>query len=208
MLAGLSSQAVNALNTKRVSLIAVLSAATVVVSYARGLSVVLPGIVEFMTVMIFVSGFCFGWAVGVPVGFIAVILYMIIPYPFAHPAAWIYSISPLLLIIMGALGVMYGVVGALLGKMQSPVKVSPRFIIEMAVVGFILTFLYDVLSSIGFFLAYPVYPSVWEAIYLTFVPLYYVYPPIIHTVTNTIVFATVAPALILGLQHFRLQEDT
>lgn len=180
-----------------------LSAVTVVIAYAQGISLGLPGVVEFMTVMIFVSGFCFGWVVGSSVGFVALSIYMMIPYPFAHPAAWIYTISPLLLVVMGLLGIMYGIVGGILGKLQNPVRMNARFVGEMALLGFALTFAYDILSSIGFYVAYPVYPSVWDAVYLTFVPLYYLYPPIVHTVTNTIIFATVAPALIRALEPFR-----
>jgi hypothetical protein len=205
------------LQTKRIALIAVLSALTIVIAYARGISLALPGVVEFMTVMIFVSGFCFGWIVGGLVGFISLVLYMLIPSPFASPAAWIFSISPVLLLIMGLLGLMYGIVGGFLGKLHNPGKMTGKvtgkmtikFIAEMAFWGFILTFSYDVLSSIGFYLAYAgIYPSVWDAIYMTFVPAYLPYPPIIHTVTNTFVFLTVAPALIFAIRALPAQWKT
>ena len=191
------------LDTKKLALTTVLSAVTIVIAYARGLGLSsLPGLVEFMTVLIFVSGFCFGWVVGGCVGFIAVTIYMLIPYPFAHPAAWLFTISPILLFVMGALGALYGIVGGVFGKLHNPAKINIKFIAEIAFLGFILTFIYDVFSSIGFYLAYPVYPSVWDAIYLTFIPLYYPYPPIIHTATNTVVFAIVAPALIHAIRVF------
>jgi len=191
------------LEAKKLALIAMLSAITIVVAYARGLGLSsLPGLVEFMTVMIFVSGFCFGWVVGVSVGFVAVIIYMLIPYPFAHPAAWLFTISPVLLLVMGLLGALYGIVGGFFGKLRNPARIDIKFVAELSFLGFVLTFIYDIFSSIGFYLAYPVYPSVWEAIYLTFIPLYYPYPPIIHTVTNTIVFAVVAPAIIHAIHVF------
>jgi hypothetical protein len=192
---------VSGLDVKKVALIAALSAVTIVIAYAKGLSTVyLPGVIECMTVMIFVSGFCFGLAVGGSVGFIALIIYMLIPYPFAHPAAWLFTISPVLLLVMGVLGTLYGLVGGVLGMFRKPSKIDGRFVVEMALWGFILTFIYDVSSSIGFYLAYPVYSSVWEAIYLTFVPAFLPYPPIIHTITNTIIFAVIAPALIHAIQ--------
>jgi len=191
------------LDTKKLALTTVLSAVTIVIAYARGLGLAsLPGLVEFMTVLIFVSGFCFGWIVGGCVGFIAVTIYMLIPYPFAHPAAWLFTISPILLFVMGALGALYGIVGGVFGKLHNPAKINVKFIAELSFLGFILTFIYDVFSSIGFYVAYPVYPSVWDAIYLTFIPLYYPYPPIIHTATNTVVFAIVAPALIHAIRVF------
>lgn len=189
------------MEAKKVALIATFSALTLVVAYAKGFSTpFLPGLIEFMTVMIFLSGFCFGWVVGGCVGFIGLTIYFLTPSPFAHPAAWIFTMSPILLLVMGALGSFYGVVGGLWRKLRSPVKINKRFVAELALWGFTLTFIYDVFSSIGFYLAYPVYPSVWEAIYLTFIPAYYFYPPIIHTVTNTIVFAIVAPAIIHALK--------
>ena len=191
------------MDAKKLALTTVLSAVTIVIAYARGLGLAsLPGLVEFMTVLIFVSGFCFGWVVGGCVGFIAVTIYMLIPYPFAHPAAWLFTISPILLFVMGALGALYGIVGGVFGKLHNPAKINIKFIAELSLLGFILTFIYDVFSSIGFYMAYPVYPSVWDAIYLTFIPLYYPYPPIIHTATNTVVFAIVAPALIHSIRVF------
>lgn len=191
------------MDAKKLALITVLSAVTIVIAYARGLGLAsLPGLVEFMTVLIFVSGFCFGWVVGGCVGFIAVTIYMLIPYPFAHPAAWLFTISPILLFVMGALGALYGIVGGVFGKLHNPAKINIKFIAELSLLGFILTFIYDIFSSIGFYMAYPVYPSVWDAIYLTFIPLYYPYPPIIHTATNTVVFAIVAPALIHAIRVF------
>ncbi|MEM2936399.1 MAG: ECF transporter S component [Candidatus Bathyarchaeia archaeon] len=192
------------MKVKEIALVSVLSAATIVIAYARGLAIPsLPGVVEFMTVIIFVSGFSFGWLVGALLGAVALTLYMLVPFPFAHPAAWLFIISPVLLAVMACLGSLYGVVGGILGrrwKSGNSNKIGLRFVLEMAFWGFILTFTYDILSSVGFFLAYPVYPSVWDAIYLTFIPLYYPYPPIIHTLTNTIVFAIVAPPLIKAIR--------
>ncbi|MBS7616804.1 hypothetical protein KEJ45_06375 [Candidatus Bathyarchaeota archaeon] len=193
------------MNAKNVALIAVMSAVTVVVAYARGLGLpFLPGLVEFMTVLIFVSGFCFGCVIGGFVGIIAITIYMLIPYPFAHPVAWLFTISPILLLVMAFLGALYGIVGGFFGKVRNSVRINARFVAELAFLGFVLTLFYDVFSSVGFYLAYPVYSSVWEAIYLTFIPLYYPYPPIIHTFTNTLVFAVLAPALIHAIHHFSM----
>ena len=179
-----------------------MSALTVVVAYSRGLTLSsLPGVFEFMTVLIFISGFCFGWAVGASVGAISLIIYILIPYPFAHPAAWMYSISPVLLVVMAGLGLLFGVAGAAASRVLDPVKVK-RFAVAMAAFGFSLTFAYDILSSIGFALAYPAFESVWDAIVLTFVPLYMPWPPIVHTVTNTVIFAILVPPLIGAIRLF------
>jgi len=197
------------MEAKKVALIATFSAITLVVAYAKGFSIsFLPGLVEFMTVLIFVSGFCFGWVVGGCVGFIALTIYLLTPSPFAHPAAWIFTTSPILLLVMGALGAFYGIFGGVLKRFRNPLKIDKKFVAELAFWGFTLTFIYDILSSIGFYLAYPVYPSVWEAIYMTFIPAYYLYPPIIHTITNTIVFAVIAPAIIHAFQALPIYLKT
>ena len=109
------------MNARQVALIAVMSALAIVVAYSRGLAITsLPGVFEFMTVLIFISGFCFRSLVGVSVGIISLSIYMLVPYPFAHPAAWLYTISPILLFVMAALGALFGLVGALSSKVLKP----------------------------------------------------------------------------------------
>ena len=188
------------MNARQVALIAVMSALAIVVAYSRGLAISsLPGVFEFMTVLIFISGFCFGSLVGVSVGIISLSIYMLVPYPFAHPAAWLYTISPILLLVMAALGALFGLAGALSSKILKPAGWG-RFSLSLAVIGFALTLTYDIVSSLGFALAYPAFSDPIQAIYLTFIPLYYPWPPIIHTFTNTIIFAVIAPPLIQGIR--------
>jgi len=191
-------------NSRQTALIAVMSALSIVVAYSRGLAASsLPGVFEFMTVLIFVSGFCFGALVGVSVGLISLSIYMLIPYPFAHPAAWLYTTSPVLLVVMALLGAMFGLAGALSAKVLKPERWG-RFSLSLAVIGFALTFIYDIGSSLGFALAYPAYSDPMQALILTFIPAYYPWPTIVHTVTNTIIFAALAPPLIQGV--LRLPE--
>jgi uncharacterized membrane protein len=192
---------------RETALISSLSATAIVVAFGRGFSIpFLPGFVEFMTVIIFVAGFIFGCLVGALIGGISVTIYMLVPAPFAHPAAWLFTISPVLLAVMAGLGALFGIAGGILGKRRTPDKVNWKFVAKMGFFGFILTFAYDILSSVGFYLAYPVYASIWQAIYLTFIPLYLVYPPIIHTITNTVIFAIVAPYLILRIKRLQIRS--
>jgi len=196
------------MSARQVALTATLSATSIVIAYSKGLAVPsLPGVVEFMTVLIFVSGFCFGRLVGTSVGVISLTIYMLIPYPFAHPAAWMFSTSPILLAVMAALGAMFGIAGAGASQMLRPQR-DKRFALSLAILGLGLTFVYDILSSVGFALAYPAFTSVWQAIVLTFVPLYLPWPPIVHTVTNAIVFATVAPTLIIAIRALPQTVDS
>jgi len=192
---------------KDLAIASIFSALCIVVGYGRGLAIpIVPG-VEFMSVIIFATGFMFGIAAGALSGAITLTVYMLVPYPFAHPAAWLFTISPLLLAIMAALGAMFGIAGGIIGRRYSSVQVNTKFITVMAIVGFALTFAYDVLSSIGFYVAYPgIYTSIWEAIYLTFIPLWLPYPPIIHTVTNTIVFAIVGPPIVKAISVLPISQ--
>ena len=188
------------MSTRQIALTAMMSAASIAVAYSRGLAApFLPGVFEFMTVLIFVSGFCFGWLVGTAVGVITLAVYMLVPYPFAHPSAWMFTISPILLAVMSILGGMFGVAGAASSRLVKPQR-SWQFAFTLALLGLGLTFVYDVMSSVGFALAYPAFTNIWQAVVLTFLPLYYPWPPIIHTATNTIIFATVAPILITTIR--------
>jgi uncharacterized membrane protein len=193
------------LKAKDIALISVFSALCVVVGYARGLSLSwLPNVAEFMTVLIFVSGLMFGPVVGALNGAITLAIYTLIPYPFASPASFLYTTPPVLLAVMVALGSLYGLVGGFLRKRYSAVKINKRMIAEMAFWGLFLTFTYDVLASVGFYLAYSIYyTSVWEAIYWTFIPTIYMpYPPIVHTFTNTVIFALLSPPLVKAIGSY------
>lgn len=190
---------------REIALVSLMSALTVAVAYGKGLALsFLPGLIDFTSVIIFVNGFSFGSLLGGVIGVISMVIYMLIPYPFAHPSAWLFTISPTLLIIQAILGAMYGVIGGLWGRRrkQNQVEANRGFIVQIAVLGCVLTFVYQILSSIGFYLAYPIFfTSVWEAIYLTFIPLYYPYPPITQVITNTIIFTLLGSPLIMAIKR-------
>lgn len=188
------------MNTRRLALTSILSALTVALSYSRGLAAPsLPGVFEFMTVSIFISGFCFGSTVGGVIGLVSLTVYMLIPYPLAHPAAWLYTTSPILLAVMALLGSIFGVSGAYTSKIIKPS--DKRFPLKLGLIGLALTFIYDIVSSLGFALAYPAFTDPLQAIYLTFIPLYYPWPPIIHTFTNAIIFGLIAPVIIRAVNR-------
>ncbi len=198
------------MDARKIALISTMSAVAVVVSYGKGLAIpFLPGLIEFTTVIVFVTGFCFGKITGGVVGMLSMIINMLVPYPFAHPASWIFTISPILLAAEALLGGMYGVAGGFLGKRWSLEEDKKwKLTAKLSLAGFVLTFVYQILSSIGFYLAYPVYPSVWEAIYLTFIPLYYPYPPIIHAITNPVIFASIGTAAIYAIKRLSISVET
>jgi uncharacterized membrane protein len=190
------------LKAKDVALVSVFSALCVVVGYVKISSLfALPNVVEFTAVLVFVSGLMFGWVVGALDGAISLAIITLIPYPLTSPAAFLFVTPPILLAVMIGLGALYGIVGGILGKRYSTKKINRRMVAELAFLGFLLTFTYDVLGSVGFYLAYSMYySSVWEAILLTFTPTIYMpYPPIIHTFTNTVIFALLVPPLVKAI---------
>ena len=198
------------MKSREIALIALMSALTVAIAYGKGLAFsVLPGLIDFMTVIIFVNGFCFGSVLGGLVGVISMIIYMLIPYPLAHPSAWLFAISPILLVVQALLGAMFGVVGGVWGRgwKRKPVVVDRGFLVKIALLGCGLTFVYQIASSVGFYLAYP-FLSFWETIFLTFIPSLYLYPPITHVVTNAIIFAVIGAPVILAIKRLPLVSET
>ena len=190
------------LKAKDVALVSVFSALCVVIGYVKVSSLFsLPNVIEFTAVLVFVSGVMFGWVVGALDGAISVAIITLIPYPLTSPGAFLFVTPPILLAVMSGLGALYGLVGGLLGKRYNTQKMSRRKVAELAVLGVMLTYAYDVLGSVGFYLAYSVYySSVWEAIMWTFIPTIYMpYPPIIHTFTNTVIFALLVPPLVKAI---------
>jgi len=190
------------LKAKDVALISVFSALCVVIGYVKVSSLFsMPNVVEFTAVLVFVSGIMFGWVVGALNGAIAVAIITLIPYPLTSPGAFLFVTPPILLAVMIGLGALYGLVGGFLGKRYNAEKLGRRKVAELALLGFVLTFAYDVLGSVGFYLAYSVYySSVWEAIMWTFIPTIYMpYPPIIHTFTNTFIFVLLVPPLVKAI---------
>ena len=86
------------MKARDITVISVMSATAAAIAYGDGLATsFMPGVIEFTSVIIFVNGFCFGYFVGSAIGALAMMMMLIVPFPFAHPAAWIFTISPILL---------------------------------------------------------------------------------------------------------------
>lgn len=137
-------------STQDACLIAVLAATCTVSNYAL---LGLPN-VSVMDLIVFVSGFCFGSRVGATVGALAWCVYgSINPYGFSLPI-WIST-------MIGE--ALYGVVGGLRGKVglnphSSRIRSHKlvNFDVEMALWGFVLTFVYDLFTNIAFALTFGV----------------------------------------------------
>jgi len=123
--------------TKRASIIAILTAACVASNYA------LVGVlnVKVMDVIVFITGLVFGSMSGMMVGFLSWIVYGIVnPYGFSFP----------ILIATAGMETVYGFVGGLMGRRRGKlVEVNPIFTgIKYAIIGFILTFVYDIVTNL------------------------------------------------------------
>jgi hypothetical protein len=119
----------------RASVIAVMTAACIVSNY------LLIGIfnVKLMDLIVFSSGFLFGAPVGASVGILTWLVYGTLnPYGFSLPV----------LISTSLMESLYGIVGGLLGakgKMGAGLTSNLKY----GIVGFLLTFVYDLVTNIG-----------------------------------------------------------
>jgi hypothetical protein len=122
--------------TQRASIIAVMTAACITSNY------LLIGVVniKFMDLIVFVSGFAFGPMVGASVGIMTWLVYGTLnPYGFSLP-----------ILIATSLGEsLYGIAGGLMGnrgtkEIGKGVTASLKF----AITGFLLTFVYDLITNI------------------------------------------------------------
>lgn len=124
------------LSTRQVSVITVMTAVCVSTNY------LLIGVVnvKFMDLIVFVAGFVFGPLVGASVGVLTWLVYGTLnPYGFSLPILAATSIAESL----------YGVVGGFLGA-RSPSVVGRGLSAnaKFAIIGFILTFVYDLLTNV------------------------------------------------------------
>ena len=195
------------MNTRELTLISIMSALTVAVAYGRGLALpFLPGLLDFLSIIIFVNGFCFGWFVGGAVGAISMVIYMIIPYPFAHPSAWLFMISPILLTVQGVLGAMFGVVGGFLGRnweqkkrtdapkihcRDGPRRIHTDLRLSNSLERRVLSRVSYLSLDLGSHCLY---------LHSAVLPL----PPIAQAVTNTVIFAVLGYPLIITIKKLPL----
>ena len=171
-------------SSKRAGVIAVMTAACVSTNY------LLIGItnVKFMDLIVFASGFIFGSFVGASVGLLTWLVYGTLnPYGFSLPilAATCTGES------------LYGIVGGFLGRrtVQDSYEKNRSSILyinaKFAVIGFLLTFIYDLFTNIvsGFVAGIPITVALISGIPFA----------IAHEFSNTAFFFIGAPPLISAM---------
>lgn len=174
--------------TYRISIIAMMTAACVSTNY------LLVGLinVKLMDLIVFISGFAFGPLVGVSVGTLTWLVYGTLnPYGFSFP-----------ILIATCLGeAMYGLVGGLLnkGKFMEDFQIKKNSVlvngIKFAVIGFLLTFVYDLFTNIvsGVIAGLPMFLVLAAGIPFA----------IIHEVSNTVFFFMGVSPLMHGINRLR-----
>ncbi len=118
----------------RASVIAVMTAACIVSNY------LLMGVfnVKLMDLIVFSSGFLFGPSVGASVGILTWLVYGTLnPYGFSLP----------ILISTSLMESLYGIVGGLLGN-RGEMGAGIASNLKYGIVGFLLTFIYDLVTNI------------------------------------------------------------
>ena len=118
----------------RASVIAVMTAACIVSNY------LLIGVfnVKLMDLIVFSSGFLFGPTVGASVGILTWLVYGTLnPYGFSLP----------ILVATSLMESLYGIVGGLMGS-KGKMGVGFTSNLKYGIVGFLLTFIYDLVTNI------------------------------------------------------------
>ena len=170
------------LNSRKVSLIAVIVAASLSSNY------ILIGIANFkiMDLLVFISGFIFGSLIGASVGVLIWAVYGVLnPYGFV-PQIWIATMLS---------ESVYGIAGGILSRSLSIVSLSSNktlVSILFSATGFLLTFIYDIATNIAFALTFNV-PLIVALI--TGIPF-----AIIHQASNTVLFGICSIPLLTVLK--------
>jgi len=173
-----------------VCLIVALTAVCIVSNYAL---IGLPN-VKVADLIVFVAGFCFGSMAGAATGALTWIVYGVLnPLGFSFPV-WIST-------IVGE--AIYGIVGGIIGmahsgKLRAGSRVSACSL-EMALWGFILTFIYDLITNVVFALTFGI-PIIYALATGWLVPPWF---GILHEGSNTILFSLAAIPLIRVIKNIK-----
>ena len=171
----------------RISIIAIMTAACIASNY------LLIGIfnVKLMDLIVFSSGFLFGPFVGASVGILTWLVYGTInPYGFSLPVFFSTSIMESL----------YGIVGGLLGSNESTFLDEGLVLnFKFGVIGFLLTFLYDLVTNVisGLSAGIPLSVAI-----ITGIPF-----GIVHEGSNAVLFFFGASPLISSVSRFISKVD-
>lgn len=172
---------------KKIYLAALLVALSVTVGY---LFIAIPNL-EMITASIFISGFLTGPLYGLLIGAFAEFL-----YSFFNPMG---APIPPLLVAQVLCMMLAGFVGGLTQKLNWLTKPAPVRVTYFAATGFILTLVYDILTTLSFVL-FAGEPT--QAKFLTVLLAGSVFY-LLHQFTNAVIFALLVPLLLIRLRDYR-----
>jgi len=145
--------------------------------------------VKLMDLLVFIAGFRFGCLVGASVGVLSWCIYGTLnPYGFSLP-----------ILISTSLGeAVYGLVGGLL-RISIPNPMNKvkwfAFSLKLGVLGFLLTFLYDLETNLVFAYTFGVPVPVALAMGVPFA--------VTHEVSNALLFALAGPPIVFALKKLK-----
>lgn len=154
--------------TQRTAIIAVFTAACIASNY------ILLGIVnvKFMDLIIFIAGYIFGPVTGASIGVLTWLIYGTLnPYGFSLP----------ILVATASGETVYGIIGGILGnKRKKCNSINLTENIKFAIIGFLLTFVYDQYTNIisGIMVGIPI-----PVVLISGIPF-----SIVHELSNTVFF--------------------
>lgn len=160
----------------RISMMAVLSATALSLSYARFWA---PN-VEFTSLIIFLSGFTLGSRVGALVGLVTESIFSNLNPLGAAPI-------PILLAQVGCM-MLIGAAGGLLARWSQQSDTRLNSSLKMAASGLYLTMVFDLLTNLGFAISF--YGGDYTIALIWGLPFM-----VVHVVGNTIIFGTIGPTL-------------
>ena len=171
-------------STRTITLLALWIAVTVALGYALA---TVPN-VELVTASVFLAGYLFGPAAGVLVGISAEFLYSLTsPYGLAAPP----------LLVAQLLGMAFaGFTGGWLGRPASPPRAGLRLHLTFGLAGLFVTLVFDLITTASFL--------VFSGITLKKLLVSAVFGLgfyLVHIGWNTLVFATVLPAVAIQLRN-------
>ena len=170
--------------SKRIILVVILAAITI------GLGFLFMGIpnIEFFTLFVFLSGFIMGKRDGLIIGLVSSLVYFGLN-PFGFPPIGIYVFQVMFYAITGFLGAL------IQNFFQNKDYFKPKenlyilvIMIILGIVGFVFTFLYDIISSVIWYFEYPF------GDFTTYIISGLVYNTI-HLIFNLISFILILPGL-------------
>ena len=179
-------------STRSITVVAVMTGLCVATNYAL---VGVPN-VKFMDLIVFTTGFIFGWASGLSVGVLTWMVYGTLnPYGFSLP-----------ILIATSLGeAIYGIVGGFVGKFDSKNLVEDKndkgkyfiFGLKLAILGVLLTATYDFFTNIVVALTLDPYNPPFIPVFINGAPF-----AIVHTISNVTFFFVGGPVLVTAIKRF------